>query len=97
MYEGAGDVGKGGKGLIAVVGRGVDEVAFDFTDEATWAAAFRGVDRMFVVRPPALGRPRTQMIPALTAARTSGAPRGSLPRAARARRARCATSSGSPP
>lgn len=50
----------------------VDEVAFDFTDEATWAAAFRGVDSMFVVRPPALGRPRTQMIPALTAARDAG-------------------------
>lgn len=51
---------------------GPERVAFDFTDATTWSAAFDGVERMFVVRPPRLGRPRTQMIPALEAARAAG-------------------------
>lgn len=51
---------------------GADAVRFDFLDASTWSAAFDDVDAMFVVRPPALGRPKTQMLPALAAARDAG-------------------------
>lgn len=46
--------------------------AFDFTQPATWAAAFQGVDSMLVLRPPALGNVERDMVPALNAARTHG-------------------------
>lgn len=32
-------------------------VLFDFTDPATFAAALKGVDRVFIMRPPHLGKP----------------------------------------
>ncbi|WP_164737400.1 NmrA family NAD(P)-binding protein [Georgenia sp. SYP-B2076] len=47
-------------------------VRFDFTDEATWPGAFAGIEVMFVVRPPALGNARRDIIPALAAARDAG-------------------------
>lgn len=47
-------------------------VAFDFTDAATWPEAFRGVDAMFLVRPPALGNVRRDLLPAVAAAREAG-------------------------
>ncbi|TRW46691.1 NmrA family NAD(P)-binding protein [Georgenia yuyongxinii] len=47
-------------------------VRFDFTDPTTWPAAFAGVEAMFVVRPPALGNAKRDIIPALTAARDAG-------------------------
>ena len=50
----------------------VEPVALDFTDPATWPAAYRGVPRMFLLRPPQLGRPRRQLIPSLEAARRAG-------------------------
>lgn len=49
----------------------VEAVGLDFTDPATWSA-FTGVERMFLLRPPQLGRPKTQMLPALEYARTVG-------------------------
>ncbi len=51
---------------------GVAEVGFDFTDGSTWSAAFDGVEQMFLMRPPHLSRPRSQMAPALEAARAAG-------------------------
>lgn len=47
-------------------------VAFDFTDPGTWPDAFDGVDAMFLVRPPALGNVRRDLLPALAAARGAG-------------------------
>lgn len=51
---------------------GVEAVAFDFLDATTWTSACTDVEAMFVVRPPALGRPKTQILPALAAARAAG-------------------------
>lgn len=47
-------------------------VAFDFTDPKTWSPAYAGVEAMFVVRPPALGNVRRDLLPALRAARSAG-------------------------
>ncbi len=49
-----------------------ENVAFDFTDPATWEPAFRGVGTMFLVRPPALGNVRRDVLPAVAAAREAG-------------------------
>ena len=53
-------------------GAGVERVAFDFTDPGTWADAFRGIETMFLVRPPALGNVRRDVLPAVAAAREAG-------------------------
>lgn len=45
---------------------------FDFTDPATYRKTFRGVDRVFLVRPPALSRVRRDIVPALAAAVGAG-------------------------
>lgn len=50
----------------------VEAVPLDFTDPATWEGAYSGVHRMFLMRPPHLGRPRTQMLPSLRAAQAAG-------------------------
>lgn len=50
----------------------VEAVALDFTDPTTWAEAYSGVRRMFLLRPPQLGRPTTQMVPSLEVARAAG-------------------------
>jgi len=49
----------------------VQAVSLDFTDPGTWTA-FVGVRRMFLLRPPQLGKPKTQMLPALEFARGAG-------------------------
>ena len=49
----------------------VEAVPFDFTMPATFAAAFTGVQSMFLVRPPALGR-LADLRPALEAANEAG-------------------------
>lgn len=49
-----------------------DQVRFDFTDSSSWPAAFTGVDTVFVMRPPALGNVRRDLVPALDAARAAG-------------------------
>lgn len=53
-------------------GDAVEAVALDFTDPSTWARAYAGVSRMFLVRPPHLGRPKSQMVPSLHAAKDAG-------------------------
>lgn len=50
----------------------VEAVRFDFTDPATWAAAFGGVEVMFLMRPPHLSNIRRDMVPALEAAKQAG-------------------------
>lgn len=47
-------------------------VPFDFTDEATWPGAFVGAQSLFLVRPPAIGNVRRDLLPAVAAARDSG-------------------------
>lgn len=47
-------------------------VAFDFTDSSTWDAAFNGIDVMFLVRPPAIGNVKRDLLPAVAAAQKAG-------------------------
>lgn len=58
--------------VVEAFGEAVEPVALDFTDPGTWDAAYTGVRRMFLLRPPHLGRPRTQMVPSLEHARAVG-------------------------
>jgi uncharacterized protein YbjT (DUF2867 family) len=58
--------------VVDVFGGAVEPVALDFTDPQTWDAAYTGVRQMFLLRPPHLGRPRTQMVPSLERARAVG-------------------------
>ncbi|MGS0687566.1 SDR family oxidoreductase [Nakamurella sp. GG22] len=51
---------------------GATAVAFDFTAPQTWAAAFAGVEVMFLVRPPQLSRVKRDLLPALRAAENAG-------------------------
>ena len=53
-------------------GNRVEAVALDFTDPATWEQAYCRVHRMFLMRPPHLGRPKKQMLPSLEAAKAAG-------------------------
>jgi len=43
-------------------GATVEAVTLDFTDPGTRTAAHTEVQRMFLLRPPQLGKPRTQML-----------------------------------
>ncbi len=43
--------------LRAKYGEAAEAVRFDFTDPATFAPALAGVDRVFIMRPPHLGKP----------------------------------------
>ncbi|WP_043109110.1 NmrA family NAD(P)-binding protein [Paraoerskovia marina] len=45
---------------------------FDFTDPSTWASTFDGVESMFLVRPPAIGNVKRDLLPSLAAARDAG-------------------------
>lgn len=56
----------------AGVPEGARTVAFDFLDESTWAEAFAGVDRLFLMRPPPISNMERDMFPALDAAREAG-------------------------
>ena len=51
---------------------GVPTVELDFTDPATWAAAFAGIETMLLVRPPDVGNVARDLLPALAAARQHG-------------------------
>ena len=53
-------------------GSGAGEVRFDFTDPATWDEAFDGVESMFLVRPPAIGNVKRDLLPAMEAAKAAG-------------------------
>jgi uncharacterized protein YbjT (DUF2867 family) len=49
----------------------IEAVRFDFLDPSTFAAAFSGITRLFLVRPPALSQIQ-QIAPALDAAKAAG-------------------------
>ena len=50
----------------------VEYVNFDFKQPQTFAKAFQGVKRVFLMRPPALSQVKTYMYPAIDAAIASG-------------------------
>ncbi len=50
----------------------VEAVRFDFTEAATWSAAFEGVEMMFLMRPPQLSNIARDMAPSLEAAKATG-------------------------
>ena len=58
--------------MVEAFGDAVEPVALDFTDPGTWDAAYIGVRRMFLLRPPHLARPKAQMVPSLEHARAVG-------------------------
>lgn len=64
--------GSNADSVFARFGDQVDAVSFDFTDPTTWAEAYAGVEQMFLMRPPHLGKPKTQMLPSLEAAKAAG-------------------------
>ena len=51
---------------------GVEVVPFDFRDPATWDAAFDGVERMFLLRPPDVSDVRRDLVPAVERAGRRG-------------------------
>ncbi len=51
---------------------GVPAVAFDFTEPATYEAAFRDATKLFLVRPPAITAVWRSIFPALQAAQNAG-------------------------
>ena len=53
-------------------GDSVECVRFDFFDPGTYEATFRGVERMFLMRPPHISNVRRGMFPAVDAAKRAG-------------------------
>ncbi len=53
-------------------GQGLEAVQFDFTRPETFEPAFRGIKRLFLMRPPQIADIKHQMVPALEAARKAG-------------------------
>jgi len=50
----------------------VEAVAFDFEEPETWGAALKGVDKLFLIRPPAISRVGDSINPAIDAAARVG-------------------------
>lgn len=55
-----------------ILGSKIHCVWFDFINPDTWASAFEGVNKLFLVRPPALANVKRQIAPALNAAKLAG-------------------------
>jgi uncharacterized protein YbjT (DUF2867 family) len=55
-----------------ILGSNIDYIPFDFTNPNTFTNAFKGVNKLFLVRPPALANVRRQIAPALNAAKQAG-------------------------
>lgn len=53
-------------------GSSVESVRFDFTDPATYGATFKGVKKMFYMRPPHLTNIQRDMNPSMDAAKEAG-------------------------
>lgn len=51
---------------------GVEAVHFDFTNPKTYEAAFKGVEKMFIMRPPHISNIKRDMLPSLRAAKEAG-------------------------
>ena len=56
-------------------GQGVEAVRFDYSDPATYLAAFAGVEAMFLMRPPQISDVERVMFPAMDAAAAAGVKR----------------------
>lgn len=54
-------------------GDSVEAVAFDFSKKETYRAAFEGVEKMFLMRPPQISDVKGVILPALDAAQAAGA------------------------
>lgn len=65
-----------GLDVVAARREAVDDgargVALDFRNPATWAPAFAGCDRLFLMRPPAIADTRATLLPFVDAARAAG-------------------------
>lgn len=55
-----------------ILGNNVECIPFDFTNPDTFVEAFKEVNKLFLVRPPALANVRQQIAPALNAAKLAG-------------------------
>ncbi|MDF5724489.1 MAG: SDR family oxidoreductase [Rhizonema sp. PD37] len=55
-----------------ILGSNIHYIPFDFTNSNTWANAFVGVNKLFLVRPPAFANIRKQIAPVLYAAKQAG-------------------------
>ena len=53
-------------------GEGVEPVYFDFSKPETYAAAFQGIHKLFLMRPPQITDIQKIMVPALEAAKAAG-------------------------
>ncbi|MCL4273101.1 MAG: SDR family oxidoreductase [Anaerolineales bacterium] len=53
-------------------GEAVETVRFDFTDPSTFEETFRGVKRMFYMRPPHITNIQRDMVPSMDAAKRAG-------------------------
>ncbi|MBE0671557.1 MAG: SDR family oxidoreductase [Anaerolineales bacterium] len=53
-------------------GEAVEAVRFDFTDRSTYEETFRGVKRMFYMRPPHITNIQRDMVPSMDAAKRAG-------------------------
>lgn len=53
-------------------GDAVEAVRFDFNDPATYEATFKGVKKMFYMRPPHLTNIQRDMVPSMDAAKAAG-------------------------
>jgi len=53
-------------------GEGVEPVLFDFSKPETYAAAFRGIRKLFLMRPPQITDIQKVMVPALDEAKAAG-------------------------
>ncbi|MCW5850372.1 MAG: SDR family oxidoreductase [Anaerolineae bacterium] len=51
---------------------GVESVRFDFGDPATFGPALQGVEKLFLLRPPALADTRRYFVPVIQAAQAAG-------------------------
>jgi uncharacterized protein YbjT (DUF2867 family) len=53
-------------------GDSIETVRFDFTDPSTYEHAFKGVQKMFIMRPPHISNIKRDILPAIIAARQAG-------------------------
>ncbi|WP_341529092.1 SDR family oxidoreductase [Nostoc sp. UHCC 0302] len=60
------------KSAKQILGKSIQSVAFDFTNPDTFVNAFKNINKLFLVRPPALANVRKQIAPALNAAKLAG-------------------------
>ena len=59
-------------GAVGNVVAGSEARPFDFTDSSGWSAAFAGVDRLFLLRPPAISDVQRYLFPLIDAALAHG-------------------------